>query len=136
MNIIYEGLGFPVKLIGVKTRTFRGEVLPDINHRELEDKVFQILLWMHAKMTGPQLAFVRGYMGLSQKAFANCLGIKTHSTVSTWELKNGITGMTHATEVVIRLLMAEYIHNEQFAPKFREFLNLADEIKDLELEVA
>lgn len=44
----YNGLGFPINLIGIKTRKFRGEILPDINHRELEDKAFKILLWLPA----------------------------------------------------------------------------------------
>ncbi len=41
----YNGLGFPIDLKGVKTRKFRGEILPDINHRELEDLVFKTLIF-------------------------------------------------------------------------------------------
>ena len=40
-KIRYNGLGFPIDLRGVKTREFRGEILPDINHRKLEDQVFR-----------------------------------------------------------------------------------------------
>jgi DNA-binding transcriptional regulator YiaG len=66
----YNGLGFPIDLTGVKTRKFRGEILPDINHRNLEDQVFKTLLWLPAHFSGAQLSFIRGYMGLSQKEFA------------------------------------------------------------------
>ena len=69
----YNGLGFPIVLEGVKTRKFRGEILPDINHRELEDQVFKMLLWIPAHFSGAQLSFIRGYMGLSQKEFATVL---------------------------------------------------------------
>ena len=107
-KIRYSGLGFPIDLKGVKTRKFRGEILPDINHRELEDQVFKTLLWLSAHFSGAQLSFIRGYMGLSQKEFATILGLKTHATISGWESKeNKATGMPAATEVVIRLLMAE-----------------------------
>lgn len=135
-KITYSGLGFPIILEGVKTRKFRGEILPDINHRELEDLVFKTLLWLPAHFSGAHLSFVRSYMGLSQKEFATMLGLKTHATISGWELKdNKFTGMLGTTEVVVRLLMAEFI-GENFAEHFREFLEIAPPPKNLELKVA
>jgi DNA-binding transcriptional regulator YiaG len=135
-KITYNGLGFPILLEGVKTREFRGEVLPVINHRKLEDQVFKTLLWLPAHFSGAYLSFVRGYMGLSQKEFATALGLKTHATISGWESKeNKATGMPAATEVVIRLLMAEF-SGEDFAEHFREFLEVSSPPKNLELKVA
>lgn len=133
----YNGLGFPIDLKGVKTREFRGEILPDINHRELEDRVFKTLLWLPAHFSGAHLSFVRGYMGLSQKEFATILGLKTHATISGWEGKeNEATGMPCATEVVIRLLMAEFIKEDGFASQFRKFLEVKHPPSNLELKVA
>ena len=133
----YNGLGFPFDLEGVKTRKFRGEILPDVNHRELEDQVFKTLLWFHARFSGAQLAFIRGYMGLSQKEFATLLGLKTHATISGWEGKaNKATGMLGTTEVVIRMLMAEFIRDDSFASQFREFLEVSESPKKLEMKVA
>jgi DNA-binding transcriptional regulator YiaG len=136
-KIRYNGLGFPIDLKGVKTREFRGEILPDINHRELEDQVFKTLLWLPAHFSGAHLSFVRGYMGLSQKEFATILGLKTHATISGWEAKeNKATGMQGTTEVVVRLLMAEFINEDRFAPHFREFLEVTHPPKNLEMKVA
>lgn len=136
-KLMYLGLGFPVFLIGVKHREFRGEVLPDINHRELEDRVFRALLWMPTRFSGAQLAFVRGYMKLSQKKFATILGLKTHSTISNWEAKeNKATEMQGAIEVIIRLLMAEFIKDNQFYSHFKEFLEVTQPPGNLELNVA
>lgn len=133
----YNGLGFPIDLKGVKTRKFRGEILPDINHRELEDQVFKTLLWLPAHFSGSQLAFIRGYMGLSQKELAIILGLKTHATISGWESKkNTATGMQGTAEVVIRLLMAEFIKDRCFASQFREFLEVTHPPKNLEMKVA
>ena len=135
-KIRYDGLGFPIDLMGVKTRKFRGEILPDINHRELEDQVFKTLLRFPAHFSGAQLAFIRGYMGLSQKEFATTLGLKTHATISGWEGKeNKATGMPITTEVIIRLIMSEFI-KENFASQFREFLEVTDSPKSLEMKVA
>lgn len=133
----YNGLGFPIDLVGVKTREFRGEIIPVINHRELEDQVFKILLWLPAHFSGAHLSFVRGYMGLSQKQFATILGLKTHATISGWEGKeNKATGMQGTTEVVIRLIMAEFIKEASFAPHFKQFLEVSHPPKNLELKVA
>lgn len=136
-KIRYNGLGFPIDLKGVKTREFRGEIIPDINHREFEDQVFKTLLWLPAHFSGAHLSFVRGYMGLSQKEFATILGLKTHATISGWEGKeNKATGMQGAIEVVIRLLMAEFIKDDNFARHFREFLEVTCPPKNLEMKVA
>jgi DNA-binding transcriptional regulator YiaG len=136
-KLIYEGLGFSVVLKGVKTFQFRGETLPKINHRELEDMVFKALLRHPAHFSGAQLSFVRGYMKLSQKKFASMLGLSTHATISGWEgKKNHATGMPVATEVVIRLLMAEFIGDATFASHFREFLDVQSLPIDLEMKVA
>lgn len=137
IKLRYNGLGFPIDLEGVKTRVFRGEILPDINHRELEDLVFKTLLWLPAHFSGAHLSFVRGYMELSQKEFATILGLKTHATISGWESKeNDASGMPCATEVVIRLLMAEFIKEEGFASQFRKFLDVKHPPSNLELKVA
>lgn len=136
-KVRYSGLGFPIDLEGVKTRKFRGDVLPDINHRELEDKVFKTLLWLPVHFSGAQLSFIRGYMGLSQKEFATILGLKTHATISGWEGKaNKATGMQGTTEVVIRLLMAEFIKDSCFALQFREFLEVTQPPRNFEIKVA
>lgn len=136
-HLRYNGLGFPINLTGVKTRKFRGELLPDINHRKLEDQVFKTLLWLPAHFSGAQLAFIRGYMGLSQKEFATLLRLKTHATISGWEGKEDkATGMQGTTEVVIRLLMAEFIKDDCFASQFRDFLEVTHPPKTVEMKVA
>ncbi len=135
-KITYNGLGFPIILEGVESREFRGEILPDINHRELEDLVFKTLLWLPVHFSGAYLSFVRGYMGMSQKELATTLGLKTHATISGWESKdNKATGMPVATEIVIRLLMAEFC-GEDFAKHFKEFLEVSPPPKSLALKVA
>ncbi len=136
-KLIYNGFGFQIILKGVKTFQFRGETLPKINHRELEDMVFKALLRYPAHFSGAHLSFVRGYMNLSQKKFASILGLSTHATISGWECKKDrATGMPATTEVVIRLLMADFIGDNKFAPHFKEFLEIHALPIDLEMKVA
>ena len=136
-KIIYKGLGFPIVLRGVKTFEFRGEILPKINHRELEDMAFNTLLWMPAYFSGVHLLFVRTHMKLSQKKLASILGLKTHATISGWEgKKEKATGMPSTTEVVIRLLMADFIKNDEFSIHFKKFLELTTPPINLEMRVA
>lgn len=136
-KIIYKGLGFPIVLQGVKTFEFRGETLPKINYRELEDMAFKTLLWMPSHFSGMHLSFVRTYMKLSQKKFASILGLKTHATISGWEgKKEKATGMPSTAEVVIRLLMADFIENDEFPLHFKEFLELTTPPINLEMKVA
>ena len=136
-EVIYEGLGFPVRLLKVKTQVFRGEVLPDLNHRELEDRVFHTLLWRPAHLSGAHLAFIRGYLKLSQKDLATQLGLRTHATISAWERKGqDPTGMPVATEILLRLLMADFVQDHTFATRFKEYLDLEDPPEQLEMDVA
>ena len=136
-EITYKGLGFPVILKGVKTREFRGETLPDVNHRKLEDQVFRALMLTKAQLSGAHLAFIRGYMKQSQQDLATLLGLKSHGTVSGWEAKgSAATGMLAATEVVLRMLMADYIHEKTFAAKFKEYLGIRKKPEALKLKVA
>jgi len=109
-RILYTGLGFPVYIVGASTYQFRGETLPKINHSKLNDRVFRILMESRWRLTGNQLNFIRGHMGLSQKVFAARLGFDSHATISGW-LKKGdeATGMNPAAELAVRMLMAHHL---------------------------
>ncbi len=131
----YNGLGFSVTLKRVETREFQGETIPVINHRELEDRVFRTLLYSPFHFSSAHLAFVRGYMGISQKGFAAILGLSAHSTISGWESKGDkASGMPQTTELVVRLLMADYIKDSKFAESFKEYLSVS--LPPEEFEVA
>ncbi len=107
---VYEGLGFPVMLIGVHTEVIHGEELPILNHADLELRVFEALLWSNHRLSGAELLFVRGFMRKTQAVLASDIGLKSHSMISQWEGKNlAATGMDAATENAVRMLMANHI---------------------------
>ena len=39
-KLIYEGLGFPVVLVGFKIKKIRGEILPEVNFKDLQAMAF------------------------------------------------------------------------------------------------
>ena len=138
-NIKYDGLGFPVLLIGVQTETIHGEELPILNHADLEQKVFTALLWSDHKFSGAELSFVRGFMRKTQANLANSIGLKSHSMISQWEAK-GLepTGMDPATENAVRTLMANHIGQlQQYIVKSLEVIggNLTNS-SPLEINIA
>ncbi|MDQ3232004.1 MAG: hypothetical protein M3Q07_09310 [Pseudobdellovibrionaceae bacterium] len=109
-NMVYEGLGFPVMLQGVRTEVIHGEELPILDHADLERRVFEALLWSPHRLSGAELLFARGFMRKTQASLASAIGLKTHSMISQWENRNHeATGMDPTMENAIRMLMADHV---------------------------
>lgn len=95
-----------------------GELVPNVNHRKLQDDVFRSLLNARFRLSGSHLAFTRHYMGLKQDEFAQRLGLSGHSMVSKWEKRRSIgTGMSNATEAGVRILMHQFLNDPKIATK-------------------
>jgi DNA-binding transcriptional regulator YiaG len=110
-EFLYQGLGFPVLLTDVETEEHDGEELPLVNHRRLEEAVFEQLTITPERLTGVQLAWIRGFMGLSQSELAKHLAFNSHATISVWEAQaSDVTGMDARTEYCLRLEMCRYVH--------------------------
>lgn len=139
-GVEYNGLGFPVMLIGFEFEEIFGKKLPKLNHRKLEDSVFTAILGTRVRLTGAHLAFVRKYMGMTQAQFATELGMQGHSRISQWEAKKqDPTGMSSVTEMGIRVLIADYLGRR--IPKGKELReimrgNLDDPSLPIEIEAA
>ena len=113
-NFIYGGLGFPVIFRAVEVKEVMGELVPNINHRKLQDEAFLALLRASFKFSGAHLSFVRNYMGLKQEDLGLRLGLSGHSMISKWEKKKAAaTGMSGAIEAGVRILMYEYLNKSQ-----------------------
>lgn len=120
-RVVYEGLGFPIILIGFKVKKIRGEDLPQVNLKELQAKVFEALTVKPGRLTGSELLFVRAYLKLTQAQFARKVGLANHSRVSQWE-KKGLkpTGMEYLTELSVRLLIASAIRDGLISEVYKE----------------
>ncbi len=118
--LVYEGLGFPVIMIGFKTKKVRDEVLPDVNMKQLQAMVFEALTVKPSTLSGSELLFIRSYLGLTQSEFALKIGLSNHSRISQWEKKSlKSAGMEYVTELSVRLVMAATIRDGLIAKVYR-----------------
>lgn len=109
-NVVFRELGFPVVLVGTPTVELRGERVPDVNLKDLQEQVFRFLVTKRSRLTGAEVRFIRKYRRLRQADLAAILNMATHSVVSQWEgRQDEPTGMEYNTEVVLRLWMASEI---------------------------
>lgn len=105
-SLVYEGLGFPIELLGFPTKKVRDVVLPDIDLNELQKMVFRALVTKESRFSGAEVKFIRSYLRETQSEFAKNLNQANHSIVSQWEAKGTkFTGMEINTEVVLRVYM-------------------------------
>jgi len=120
-KILYNGLGFPMILVGFRTKKVQGEEVPDVNFKELQAKAFLALTHKPGPLIGAELAFVRAYLAMTQVEFARKVGLANHSRVSQWE-KKGLkpTGMEFMSELSVRLLMASALQEGMIAKVYRE----------------
>ena len=104
-NIKYEGLGFPVILMGVRTKVTKWGDVKDINYEALQRSVFDALVRKPARLAGAELKFIRHYLGFTQNVMADAIGVE-RSSIAKWE-STGLkqTKMPGAVELVIRFHM-------------------------------
>lgn len=99
-----HALGFPLIIINPKFKTRAGQKTLDINFEALSRIAFQAVIKKQGRLTGGEIKFIRGFLGLNQTEFADAMGLKGHSQVSKWE-KNPekLTRMSIHQEYVIRI---------------------------------
>ena len=106
-NVMFMELGFPIVLVDPKMVEIRGERVPDVNMRDLQAAVFQLLIVKPARLTGAEVRFVRKYLRLRQVDLAGVLNMANHSVVSQWESReDDPAGMDYNTEVLLSVWMA------------------------------
>lgn len=116
-HIEWDGLGFPVVLIGFPMISVMGEDVPDVNMNVLQEQAFRKLIsWPHS-LTGQQVRFARSYLRQTQAEFAKNIHVNP-SLVSQWEGRaNEPTRMETNNEVVLRLYMLKMIDSPAFRKK-------------------
>jgi DNA-binding transcriptional regulator YiaG len=111
-RILWNGLGFPVVLVGFPLIEVDGEQFPDVNMKELQEQAFLKLIAWPARLTGQQVRFARNYLRETQIEFAKQINVSTPS-VSQWEKKGvGPTGMDVNTEIVLRMHMLHSVEGQ------------------------
>ncbi|HXF28233.1 MAG TPA: DUF4258 domain-containing protein, partial [Chlamydiales bacterium] len=81
---MFEGFGFPVRLVNVPMIKTRGEWVLDIDYNKLQKEVLVELATKSITLTGNEIRFIRKYFRKTLEAFGKELGV-THVAVLDWE---------------------------------------------------
>lgn len=105
-TFLWEGLGFPIRLVNVPMRKVFGEWVLDINLADFQKVVLLTLAKKPIPLSGPELRFIIDYLKMSTREFAHLFGV-THAAVLKWE--NEKSRMNPSTEVCLRLYLLNYL---------------------------
>ena len=79
-TFIWEGLGFPIRLINVPMKKVFGEWVLDINLELFQKGVLHTLACKKSPLSGSELRFIIDYLKMSTREFAHLFGV-THAAV-------------------------------------------------------
>src|SRR5690242_7594503 len=105
-TFIYEGLGFPIRLVNVPMRKVLDEWAIDINFNTLQLIVLHMLATKQTPLTGRELRFIIDYFEMSFRDFAKLFGV-SHAAVVKWEKEE--SRMNPSTEVYLRLYIFNFL---------------------------
>lgn len=105
-SFIYEGLGFPIRLIDVPLKKIFGEWVLDVNFGALQKDVLKTLAKQPTPLTCSEIRFIMDYLEMSSREFAKLFGV-THAAVLKWE--NGKSKMNPSTELHLRMYILNYL---------------------------
>ncbi len=113
-TFIFEGLGFPIKLINVPMKKIAGEWCIDVNMNKLMIVALEALIHKPIPLTGDELSFIRSYLQMTTTEFGKAFGV-SHVAVLKWE--NCENRISPALDFCIRLYVLDHLHAKD--AKFR-----------------
>lgn len=105
-TMIYNGLGFPIRLINAPMRKVYGKWVFGFSMGIFQEIVLHMLATKSSPLTGLELRFIIDYFELSYRDFAKLLGV-SHAAVVKWEKEK--SKMNPNTELSLRLYMLDYL---------------------------
>ncbi len=115
-TFIFDGLGFPIKLINVPMKKEFGDWYIDINMNKLMLVVLEALAHKSIPLTKDELSFIRSYLQMTTTEFGKTFGV-SHVAVLKWE--SGENKISPSLEVYIRLYILDHIQVKD--AEFRSF---------------
>lgn len=105
-TLIYEGLGFPIRLVNVPLKKVHGEWVFDFSMGVFQKAVLNMLARKSSPLSGPELRFIIDYFEMSYRDFAKIFGV-SHVAVVKWEKEKA--RMNPSTEIYLRLYILNYL---------------------------
>ncbi len=116
-TFIYEGLGFPIKLIDTPMKKVFGEWVIDIDMNALQLFVFKGLIHKSSPLTGQELRFMRKFSKMSTTELAEKFGV-THATIVKWEKQQA--KISPLQETYVRMFFLEFLKDSEFLKFYKE----------------
>ncbi len=124
-----HGFGFPVTLLHVPMNEIRGEWVPNVNQKELQERVVEALVLKPSRLSGSEVRFLRLFSEMTLVQFAERFDV-THPAVLKWERSgNHATGMGWTTEKDIRLFALSGL-----SPKANAFVIVYEQLAEVASE--
>jgi hypothetical protein len=130
---IYQdhGFGFPVTLLNTPMIEIRGEWVPSVDQKELQERVVEALVLKPSRLTGSEIRFIRLFAEMTLEQFAERFDV-SHPAVLKWEKsEQNATAMNWTTEKDIRLFALN-----KLAPKAQKFVIAYEQLVDVAHEKA
>lgn len=106
-TFIYEGLGFPIRLINAPLKKVYGEWVFDFSMGVFQKFVLQMLAMKPSPLTGKELRFIINYFEMSYRDFAKIFGV-SHVAIVKWEKEK--SRMNPSTEIYLRLYILDCLN--------------------------
>lgn len=116
-TFIYEGLGFPIKLIDIPMKKVFGEWVIDIDMNALQMFVFKGLIHKPYPLTGREMRFMRKFTEMSTTEFGKNLGV-SHATVVKWEKEQA--KVSPIQETYIRMYFLDFLMDRKLLSLYKE----------------
>jgi DNA-binding transcriptional regulator YiaG len=101
----YHGCGFPVTISNAPLKAFRDDWVLDMDLEAVDKRVAMLLMESEYSLTGAQVKFLRTFLEMNQRDFAEIVDV-THAAVVKWEAtKNHQTKMDTNTERFLRIFI-------------------------------
>lgn len=105
-TFIYEGLGFPIRLINAPLRKVHDDWVFDFSMGVFLKSVLHMLAIKPSPLTGKELRFIIDYFEMSYREFAKLFGV-SHVAVVKWEKE--LSRMNPSTEIYLRLYVLNFL---------------------------
>lgn len=118
-TFVFDGLGFPIKLINAPMKKECGEWYIDINMNKLMLVVIGALAHKPSALSKDELGFIRSYLRMTTTEFGKTFGV-SHVAVLKWE--KGENKISPPLEFCIRLYLLDYLKakDAEFRALYRE----------------
>src|SRR5690242_6165303 len=105
-TFIYEGFGFPIRLINAPLKKVCGEWAFDFSMGVFQKRILNMIARKPTPITGAELRFIIDYFEMSYRDFAKICGV-SHIAVVKWEKET--SRMNPSTEVYIRFYILDHL---------------------------